>query len=156
MLVLNTTIVVQNLNLRFIKIIKENIFTSRKIISVVFTFLDWKPFERNCLSGAPVWAVRYRNEPMEASWFRSPDCRCDIYITGNRLSGFQVHQKCLQRWVDEKQRGNVSVKVNCPQCGMTYIIAFPNMGMQYLSILTEVNLLVQTLLEWYVRMPSIL
>ncbi|KAL7641476.1 UNVERIFIED_CONTAM: hypothetical protein RMT77_007347 [Armadillidium vulgare] len=39
-----------------------------------------------------------------------------------------VHQSCLQRWVDEKQRGNSTVKVNCPQCGVAYIIAFPNMG----------------------------
>ncbi|XP_076042630.1 E3 ubiquitin-protein ligase MARCHF5-like [Oratosquilla oratoria] len=39
-----------------------------------------------------------------------------------------VHQSCLQRWVDEKQKGNSTVKVNCPQCGVQYLIAFPNMG----------------------------
>ncbi|XP_018025484.1 E3 ubiquitin-protein ligase MARCHF5 isoform X2 [Hyalella azteca] len=39
-----------------------------------------------------------------------------------------VHQSCLQRWVDEKQKGNSTVKVNCPQCGFQYIIHFPNMG----------------------------
>lgn len=41
---------------------------------------------------------------------------------------FQVHQKCLQRWVDEKQRGNPVGKVACPQCNITYIIVYPDMG----------------------------
>lgn len=40
----------------------------------------------------------------------------------------QVHQSCLQRWVDEKQRGNSLTKVSCPQCNTEYIIVFPDMG----------------------------
>ncbi|XP_065212396.1 E3 ubiquitin-protein ligase MARCHF5-like [Planococcus citri] len=39
-----------------------------------------------------------------------------------------VHQSCLQRWVDEKQRGNSLTKVSCPQCNTEYIIVFPDMG----------------------------
>ncbi|KAK7586134.1 hypothetical protein V9T40_004010 [Parthenolecanium corni] len=39
-----------------------------------------------------------------------------------------VHQSCLQRWVDEKQKGNALTKVACPQCNTEYIIVFPNMG----------------------------
>lgn len=39
-----------------------------------------------------------------------------------------VHQSCLQRWVDEKQKGNALTKVSCPQCNTEYIIVFPNMG----------------------------
>lgn len=39
-----------------------------------------------------------------------------------------VHQNCLQRWVDEKQKGNVSGKVCCSQCNTEYVIIFPNMG----------------------------
>ncbi|KAJ9598959.1 hypothetical protein L9F63_010553 [Diploptera punctata] len=39
-----------------------------------------------------------------------------------------VHQACIQRWVDEKQKGNTSTKVACPQCNTEYIIVFPNMG----------------------------
>ncbi|XP_041985338.1 E3 ubiquitin-protein ligase MARCHF5 [Aricia agestis] len=39
-----------------------------------------------------------------------------------------VHQSCLQRWVDEKQRGNISRKVLCPQCKAEYIVVFPTMG----------------------------
>ncbi|CAG5013875.1 unnamed protein product [Parnassius apollo] len=39
-----------------------------------------------------------------------------------------VHQSCLQRWVDEKQRGNISHKVLCPQCKAEYIVVFPSMG----------------------------
>lgn len=40
----------------------------------------------------------------------------------------QVHQVCLQRWVDEKQKGNSLKCVVCPQCQTEYIIVFPNMG----------------------------
>ncbi|KAI5645654.1 RING-variant domain-containing protein [Phthorimaea operculella] len=39
-----------------------------------------------------------------------------------------VHQSCLQRWVDEKQRGNITRKVLCPQCKAEYIVVFPSMG----------------------------
>ncbi|EEB10132.1 conserved hypothetical protein [Pediculus humanus corporis] len=39
-----------------------------------------------------------------------------------------VHQLCLQRWVDEKQKGNYSGKVSCPQCNTEYIIVYPKMG----------------------------
>ncbi|XP_059620946.1 E3 ubiquitin-protein ligase MARCHF5 [Phlebotomus argentipes] len=39
-----------------------------------------------------------------------------------------VHQVCLQRWVDEKQKGNSLKCVVCPQCQTEYIIVFPNMG----------------------------
>ena len=40
----------------------------------------------------------------------------------------QVHQTCLQRWVDEKQQGNAMAPVRCPQCNTEYIILFPQMG----------------------------
>jgi len=36
-----------------------------------------------------------------------------------------VHQVCIQRWVDEKQKGNNNTGVSCPQCGADYIIQFP-------------------------------
>jgi len=36
-----------------------------------------------------------------------------------------VHQVCIQRWVDEKQKGNNNAGVSCPQCGADYIIQFP-------------------------------
>ncbi|XP_061380077.1 E3 ubiquitin-protein ligase MARCHF5 [Danaus plexippus] len=39
-----------------------------------------------------------------------------------------VHQSCLQRWVDEKQKGNITRKVLCPQCKAEYIVVFPSMG----------------------------
>uniref|UniRef100_A0A1B6D7M9 E3 ubiquitin-protein ligase MARCHF5 n=1 Tax=Clastoptera arizonana TaxID=38151 RepID=A0A1B6D7M9_9HEMI len=39
-----------------------------------------------------------------------------------------VHQYCLQRWVDEKQKGNLTKKISCPQCNMDYMIVFPGMG----------------------------
>ncbi|XP_008421376.1 E3 ubiquitin-protein ligase MARCHF5 isoform X1 [Poecilia reticulata] len=39
-----------------------------------------------------------------------------------------IHQSCLQRWLDEKQKGNSGGAVNCPQCGTEYCIIFPKMG----------------------------
>lgn len=39
-----------------------------------------------------------------------------------------IHQSCLQRWLDEKQKGNGGGAVNCPQCGTEYHIIFPKMG----------------------------
>ncbi|TDH02464.1 hypothetical protein EPR50_G00173020 [Perca flavescens] len=39
-----------------------------------------------------------------------------------------IHQACLQRWLDEKQKGNSSGAVSCPQCGTEYHITFPKMG----------------------------
>lgn len=39
-----------------------------------------------------------------------------------------IHQECLQRWLDEKQKGNGGSAVCCPQCGTEYQIVFPKMG----------------------------
>ncbi|XP_031786470.1 E3 ubiquitin-protein ligase MARCH5 isoform X1 [Nasonia vitripennis] len=39
-----------------------------------------------------------------------------------------VHQRCIQRWVDEKQKGRAGTHVACPQCNTEYIIVYPNMG----------------------------
>nr|CAD7599397.1 unnamed protein product [Timema genevievae] len=44
------------------------------------------------------------------------------------LPCFQVHQACIQRWVDEKQKGNTGGKVSCPQCNTEYTIVSPHMG----------------------------
>lgn len=40
-----------------------------------------------------------------------------------------VHQQCLQRWVDEKQRGNSFKRVQCVQCQTEYIIVSPSIGL---------------------------
>lgn len=55
----------------------------------------------------------------EAAWVRP--CRC-------RGTTKWVHQNCLQRWVDEKQKGNSTAKVACPQCNTEYFILFPKLG----------------------------
>lgn len=39
-----------------------------------------------------------------------------------------IHQECLQRWFDEKQKGNSGGVVCCPQCGTEYKVIFPKMG----------------------------
>lgn len=55
----------------------------------------------------------------DAAWVRP--CRC-------RGTNRWVHQMCLQRWIDEKQRGNSMAKVSCPQCNTEYWIIFPKLG----------------------------
>lgn len=54
-----------------------------------------------------------------APWVRPCNCRGTTKW---------VHQVCLQRWIDEKQRGNTLTAVRCPQCGAQYVILFPDMG----------------------------
>uniref|UniRef100_A0A8C3II14 E3 ubiquitin-protein ligase MARCHF5 n=1 Tax=Chrysemys picta bellii TaxID=8478 RepID=A0A8C3II14_CHRPI len=48
-------------------------------------------------------------------------CRC-------KGSTKWIHQACLQRWLDEKQKGNSTGSVSCPQCGTEYRIIFPKLG----------------------------
>lgn len=36
-----------------------------------------------------------------------------------------VHEECLQRWIDEKQRRTNSSRVSCSQCKTHYILSFP-------------------------------
>ncbi|XP_035691919.1 E3 ubiquitin-protein ligase MARCHF5-like [Branchiostoma floridae] len=52
-----------------------------------------------------------------AKWLRP--CHC-------RGTSKWVHEACLQRWIDEKQKGNSTTKVRCPQCEAEYIIVFPS------------------------------
>ncbi|XP_015437813.1 PREDICTED: E3 ubiquitin-protein ligase MARCH5-like isoform X2 [Dufourea novaeangliae] len=54
-----------------------------------------------------------------ASWVKP--CHC-------RGTTKWVHQGCIQRWVDEKQKGRAGANVACPQCNTEYIIVYPNMG----------------------------
>ncbi|KAJ8941560.1 hypothetical protein NQ318_011519 [Aromia moschata] len=64
-------------------------------------------------------------EDVDAEWVRP--CKC-------RGTTKWVHQACLQRWVDEKQKGGNMSKVTCPQCQTEYIIVFPNMGVLVLLL----------------------
>lgn len=36
-----------------------------------------------------------------------------------------VHEDCLQRWIDEKQKGSNSPLVKCSQCKTCYVFSFP-------------------------------
>uniref|UniRef100_A0A1A7WSU6 E3 ubiquitin-protein ligase MARCHF5 n=1 Tax=Iconisemion striatum TaxID=60296 RepID=A0A1A7WSU6_9TELE len=58
------------------------------------------------------------------------DDYCAEWVSPCRCKGCTkwIHQSCLQRWLDEKQKGNSSGAVNCPQCGTEYRIIFPRMG----------------------------
>lgn len=54
-----------------------------------------------------------------ASWVKPCNCRGTTKW---------VHQGCIQRWVDEKQKDRSGKHVSCPQCNTEYIIVYPNMG----------------------------
>jgi len=56
--------------------------------------------------------------PQEA-WVRPCGCR-----GGSKW----VHQNCLNRWIDEKQRGDSTAKVSCPQCKEEYVFTFPRLN----------------------------
>jgi len=58
------------------------------------------------------------DDPLQ-KWLRP--CKC-------RGTTKWVHNTCLQRWFDEKQRGNPAVHVSCPQCNTLYIIRYPEHG----------------------------
>lgn len=58
-------------------------------------------------------------DDVTASWVKP--CHC-------RGTTKWVHQGCIQRWVDEKQKGRAGAHVACPQCNTEYIIVYPNMG----------------------------
>lgn len=66
-----------------------------------------------------------------------------VWVHPCRCSGTTkwVHHVCLQRWVDEKQKGNNTANVSCPQCGTEYIIKFPPSG-PIMKILDGLDLLV--------------
>uniref|UniRef100_A0A3Q4B8A9 E3 ubiquitin-protein ligase MARCHF5 n=1 Tax=Mola mola TaxID=94237 RepID=A0A3Q4B8A9_MOLML len=57
------------------------------------------------------------------------DCSAE-WVSPCRCKGCTkwIHQSCLQRWLDEKQKGNSGGAVSCPQCGTEYHITFPKMG----------------------------
>ncbi|XP_046360605.1 E3 ubiquitin-protein ligase MARCHF5-like isoform X2 [Haliotis rufescens] len=59
------------------------------------------------------------DDDRDAAWVRP--CRC-------KGTTKWVHQNCLQRWIDEKQKGNSTAKVACPQCNTEYMIIFPKLG----------------------------
>lgn len=50
------------------------------------------------------------------------------WVTPCRCSGTTkwVHHECLQRWIDEKQKGAPGTIVKCPQCGTQYEIQYPD------------------------------
>jgi len=65
--------------------------------------------------------VCFASDEEDGSAFWVQPCQC-------RGTTRWVHESCLQRWVDEKQKGNLTERVYCPQCNTEYIIVFPPMG----------------------------
>lgn len=82
--------------------------------------LYWSVFTVRSCAFRSCWVCFATDEDdRTAEWVRP--CRC-------RGSTKWVHQACLQRWVDEKQRGNSTARVACPQCNAEYLIVFPKLG----------------------------
>jgi len=79
------------------------------------------------------WVCFANEEDDPAAGWVHP-CRC-------RGTTKWVHQVCIQRWVDEKQKGNNSAGVSCPQCGTEYFINFPSAGF-FVRILDALDKLV--------------
>ncbi|XP_046850762.1 E3 ubiquitin-protein ligase MARCHF5-like [Xenia sp. Carnegie-2017] len=76
---------------------------------------QFSPSDRRCC-----WVCfMSEDDDPRAEW--THPCRC-------RGTGRWVHQTCLQRWIDEKQGGNSSVQVYCPQCNTEYLIDYPPMN----------------------------
>ncbi|KAI7793508.1 E3 ubiquitin-protein ligase MARCHF5 [Triplophysa rosa] len=73
-----------------------------------------EPPEKHC------WVCFATEKEDRAAEWVSP-CRCKGCTKW-------IHQACLQRWLDEKQKGNSGGTVSCPQCGTEYSIVFPKMG----------------------------
>lgn len=82
------------------------------------------------------WVCFASDEDDELAAWTQP-CRCSGTTKW-------VHQACLQRWVDEKQKGNSFKRVNCPQCQTEYIIIFPEMG-TFVGILEGIDTIVKRL-----------
>lgn len=58
------------------------------------------------------------------------DVVADEWVSPCRCRGTTkwTHQKCIQRWIDEKQGGLTTLQVTCPQCKEPYRIGFPRKG----------------------------
>lgn len=80
--------------------------------------------EREC------WVCYLSESETPDSEFVRP-CRCDGSV------GF-VHQDCVKRWVEEKQKSDIDMEVECPQCQTKYRFVFPKLKTPFkLMILAE-------------------
>ena len=61
-----------------------------------------------------------------------------------------MHQACIERWVDEKQKGHISADVQCPQCGTTLVIKFPKPNF-VVAVLDTVDRFIQKLCPVRIR-----
>ena len=73
------------------------------------------------------------------NWLKNCErgCRC-------RGTTKWVHQACIERWVDEKQKGHIAADVQCPQCGTTLVIKFPKPNF-VVAVLDTVDRFIQKL-----------
>lgn len=88
--------------------------TNTNSTTVASTSATAPPDERSC------WICFATDEDNKLAAWVQP-CKC-------RGTTKWVHQSCLYRWVDEKQKGNALRSVSCQQCQTEYIIVFPAMG----------------------------
>ncbi|RWS06151.1 hypothetical protein B4U79_00904 [Dinothrombium tinctorium] len=62
------------------------------------------------------WVCYQTEDESDEEWVRP--CRC-------KGTSKWIHQQCLQRWIDEKQKNNLTTKVACSQCKTEYVLVFP-------------------------------
>lgn len=72
------------------------------------------------------------DDDREAEW--TQPCKC-------KGATKWVHQRCIQRWIDEKQAGSCSVTVACPQCNSDYVVIYPRLR-RFVFVLDAVDRLV--------------
>jgi len=84
--------------------------------------------EQNSQDEKQCW-VCFASEKDDTSAVWTSPCRC-------RGTTKWVHQACIQRWVDEKQKGDYMLAVECPQCGTRYVIHLPS-GNYFVTLLDK-------------------
>lgn len=114
---------------RVVAVLKDELREIEQVLEIIGT-------QKNNDDGRYCWVCFATDEEDTLAAWVQP-CKC-IGTTK------WVHQSCLQRWVDEKQKGNAFKRVNCPQCRAEYIIVFPEMG-TFVSILEGIDSIIKRL-----------
>ncbi len=89
-------------------------YSERKAQHLIWKFICVFILSKQC------WVCFATEEDDYSTSWISP-CKC-------RGTAKWVHKGCLERWIDEKQHGNSTTDVLCPQCNTKYIILYPKSG----------------------------
>lgn len=98
------------------------IFSMDSLEQILTEFNDPKPsssssYHNEDTSQKQCW-VCFASEEDDTDALWTQPCKC-------KGATRWVHQKCIQRWIDEKQAGVSTTQVACPQCNTVYAIVYP-------------------------------